>query len=101
MYNRMGKRMKFRPLHGVLKLAQYLDNDNNKLLCYIDLHAHSTLSNSFMFGNDHPEETIRNQITRFPLIISKLIPHFAYQTISAFSFYGYRPTEEYEDLESE
>jgi len=62
-----------------------LEMDENPLISldfYIDLHAHSTAMNSFMFGNVYEDESRFEQHSIFPRLLSANAEDFSYSDTS-------------------
>ena len=52
VYNRVYKKRKFPQNYAVIETAKYY---GERCKVYIDLHAHSQISNTFAFTNAHPD----------------------------------------------
>lgn len=66
VYNRI---LKFPKFNGPLAILETCKNYN--VAFYIDLHAHSVLSNSFIYTNWHPDPSIHQAILVDYLIINR------------------------------
>ncbi len=65
------------------QLLQQMDSDPNVLLdFYIDLHAHSTSMNSFMYGNMYDDETRFEQHSVFPRLLCSNAEDFSFSNTS-------------------
>ncbi|CAD8175639.1 unnamed protein product [Paramecium pentaurelia] len=71
VYNRI---LKFPKFNGPLAVLETCKNYN--VAFYIDLHAHSVLSNSFIYTNWHPDPSIHQAILEFPKQMKSKVAHF-------------------------
>ncbi|CAD8107476.1 unnamed protein product [Paramecium sonneborni] len=71
VYNRIVKFPKFNGPLAVLEICK-----NYNVAFYIDLHAHSVLTNSFIYTNWHPNPSIHSAILEFPKQMKQKVHHF-------------------------
>ncbi|XP_071011736.1 cytosolic carboxypeptidase 6 [Oncorhynchus clarkii lewisi] len=69
-------------LHAVKQLIVQLSQDPVGLEFYIDVHAHSTMMNGFMYGNVFEEEERVQRQAVFPRLLCQNAPDFSFSNTS-------------------